>query len=349
MSRKRYTFNAYESTLASGISASAQDIQLASVINLRAPGYLVIDPDSVTKREYIAFETINGSILQSCTRGLQGSAAGNQAHDAGIVVRAVSMHQFYDDIWLDLEAAQVNISNLEADKIDYTDHTGIDHAGLTGVGITESFHATIDHGPLTAVTFPVGTRMVFDQSSAPTGWTRDTTTVNDKMIRIVTGTRADGGTWDQGTHAHNVGSHTHSMNAHTHEISPHVHGQPAHFHAGPNHSHSIPSHSHTGGTTGSTGTTAIGQEGTGATFEYVIKAHTHTVPNTGIWSGTTGAEGTGWTGNSGADNTYQNSAGSETGEPSTANTEGSGGSTDGAKTPTTWRPSHRDMIIAVKD
>jgi len=352
MSRKSYTFNAFESTLATGISAAATDIQLASVTNLRAPGYLVLNPDSITDREYFSFTSINGgtSTLQGCSRGLSGSVSGAKAHGVGVAVRAVSMHQFYDDIWLDLETAQQDIVTLDTDKITAANHTGIDHTGLTGVGITESYHQTIDHGSIVAEPFAAGTRMVFDQSSAPTGWTRDTTTVNDKMIRIVTGTRADGGTWDQGDHSHNIGTHTHGMSSHTHEVTPHQHGQNTHTHAGPSHSHSVSTHSHTNSNTSSTGTTAIGQEGTGATFEYVIKAHTHSLSNTGIGGpSSTGAGGTAATGSGGGDATLLNAVATASGTPSTANTEQSTGSTAGSKTLTTWRPSHRDMIIAVKD
>lgn len=42
---------------------------------------------------------------------------------------------------------------------------------------------------------PAGTRMLFDQDSAPNGWTRDTT-INDRVTRIVSGARApNAGTW----------------------------------------------------------------------------------------------------------------------------------------------------------
>ena len=41
-------------------------------------------------------------------------------------------------------------------------------------------------------TFPSGTRMLFQQSTAPTGWTKDTT-VNDKALRVVSGTVGSGG------------------------------------------------------------------------------------------------------------------------------------------------------------
>lgn len=40
--------------------------------------------------------------------------------------------------------------------------------------------------------FPAGTKMLFAQTSAPTGWTKDTTH-NDKALRVVTGTASSGG------------------------------------------------------------------------------------------------------------------------------------------------------------
>lgn len=42
--------------------------------------------------------------------------------------------------------------------------------------------------------FPSGTRMSFNQTVAPTGWTKDTsTTINDSILRLVTGTVSSGG------------------------------------------------------------------------------------------------------------------------------------------------------------
>jgi len=45
--------------------------------------------------------------------------------------------------------------------------------------------------------FPTGTRMSFQQTSAPTGWTKDTTAgLNNSAMRIVTGSVVNGGTVD---------------------------------------------------------------------------------------------------------------------------------------------------------
>jgi hypothetical protein len=101
MSRRIYTWNAYESSLNGAINTTAVDLTLNSVTNLRGPGLLVIDPDIPAKREFIRFETINASVIESCTRNIDGG--GLSAHDDGAVVRAVPMHQFYDDLFSDIE------------------------------------------------------------------------------------------------------------------------------------------------------------------------------------------------------------------------------------------------------
>ena len=72
--------------------------------------------------------------------------------------------------------------------------------------------------------FPSGTRMVFNQTAAPTGWTKDTTAgLDDSLMRIVVGTVGSGGsqaftTWNgltvTGAHTLDVTeipSHTHSV------------------------------------------------------------------------------------------------------------------------------------------
>lgn len=46
----------------------------------------------------------------------------------------------------------------------------------------------------TGIEFPSGTRLSFQQTSAPTGWTKDTTAaINDSILRLVTGSASSGG------------------------------------------------------------------------------------------------------------------------------------------------------------
>lgn len=80
----------------------------------------------------------------------------------------------------------------------------------------------------TSLGFPTGTRMSFNQTSAPTGWTKDTTAaINDSILRLVTGSVSSGGstafsTWNSsGTtggytlSTADIPSHTHNLLYHT--------------------------------------------------------------------------------------------------------------------------------------
>lgn len=73
--------------------------------------------------------------------------------------------------------------------------------------------------------FPAGTRMTFNQTAAPTGWTKDTTAaLNDSIMRIVTGTVGSGGSTAFSTFngQTTTGAHTLTLAeipAHTHSMS----------------------------------------------------------------------------------------------------------------------------------
>lgn len=62
-----------------------------------------------------------------------------------------------------------------------------------GTGATSASAARANLGFVAGDIFPSGTRLLFQQSAAPTGWTKDTTH-NDKAIRIVNGSVGSGGT-----------------------------------------------------------------------------------------------------------------------------------------------------------
>jgi hypothetical protein len=77
--------------------------------------------------------------------------------------------------------------NVSSTKLQYNPSTGTlsstnfvgNGSGLTGIS-----------------SFASGTRMMFVQTAAPTGWTKDTTNYNNHAIRVVTGTASTGGTVD---------------------------------------------------------------------------------------------------------------------------------------------------------
>lgn len=81
---------------------------------------------------------------------------------------------------------------------------GVLLAGTTGTGAFQNVsglgtagQALVSNGAGAAPTWqaiiPSGTRMLFQQTAAPTGWTKDTTQ-NDKALRVVSGAVGSGGT-----------------------------------------------------------------------------------------------------------------------------------------------------------
>jgi hypothetical protein len=127
----------------------------------------------------------------------------------------------------------------------------------------------------TSLVAPSGTKMVFYQASAPTGWTA--VAVNDKFLRVVSAGGTGGTAGGSGlapsssitlAHTHTVASHTHTGPSHTHSIS-----------ASGTHAHSLPN-------VGSDGNVADGGRYLSSTSNDGDHSH----------GGATGAQGTGNTG-----------------------------------------------------
>lgn len=59
--------------------------------------------------------------------------------------------------------------------------------------LTSNGTAWVSQAPAGGQAFPTGTVMLFAQTSAPTGWTKNTTTGNDSALRLVTGSVSTGG------------------------------------------------------------------------------------------------------------------------------------------------------------
>ena len=68
-----------------------------------------------------------------------------------------------------------------------------DAAGSTGQFLQKSGDTTMTWATVSTQAFPSGTKMLFNQTAAPTNWTKDTTNNNDSAIRVVTGTVGTGG------------------------------------------------------------------------------------------------------------------------------------------------------------
>lgn len=151
--------------------------------------------------------------------------------------------------------------------------------------------------------FPSGTKMLFQQTAAPTGWTKDTTNDN-KALRVVSGTAGTGGSiaFTTAFGSQNVGDTaltTSQIPSHNHTFS-----DSATTSSAGSHSHGItdPGHSHTytassiGSSPGLTGdifnvvSTQTSTSQTGISINSA-GAHTHTLSV----SGTTSSTGSGAT------------------------------------------------------
>jgi hypothetical protein len=114
-------------------------------------------------------------------------------------------------------------------------------AGMTRYNTTTGLQESFVGGAWSSFdSFPPGTKMLFQQTNAPTGWTKDVTH-NNKALRVVSGAAGSGGSWNftdvftnrsiSGTAAGNyadiaINYHTLSWNempAHTHDF-PHYGG-----------------------------------------------------------------------------------------------------------------------------
>lgn len=96
----------------------------------------------------------------------------------------------------------------------------------TDLGVTlQGYHAD-------TVTLPSGTAMLFQQTSAPTGWTK-VTTYNDASLRVVSGSASSGGA-DAFSTLFGTSKSTASYTLTTTDIPVHSHGvtDPTHAHGG---------------------------------------------------------------------------------------------------------------------
>lgn len=101
-------------------------------------------------------------------------------------------------------------------------------ATLTQAGITFG-----DGTSQNTLVMPSGTKLMFAQASAPTGWTQITTdTANNRMLRVVNST--GGGT--AGTHSPIINN---VVPAHTHSVSVNEAGAHGHSISDPGHVHDI--------------------------------------------------------------------------------------------------------------
>ena len=88
------------------------------------------------------------------------------------------------------------IQNDLADNLTVKNTTGTGVVVPAGAKALVYNNATNVIDALTPAGFATGTRMIFAQTTAPTGFTKDTSNYNNHALRVVTGTASTGGTVD---------------------------------------------------------------------------------------------------------------------------------------------------------
>lgn len=187
--RRAYAGAAPACTLSSDINASATSFSITGTVTnwpttATGPFYMVIDPGLSTEEKVLVAARSTGS-LSSVTRGVDGTVA--SSHVTGATCYPV------------FTAVDANDANLLASRLTAKgDLISTDGSDPTKVAVgTNGFVLVADSAQTSgfkwASFIPSGTLMLFQQTSAPTGWTKQTTHDN-KALRVVTGSASSGGT-----------------------------------------------------------------------------------------------------------------------------------------------------------
>ena len=123
---------------------------------------------------------------------------------------------------------------VTAGGVFYSDGTSFQNvgAGTSGYYLKSNGASAPTWAAVSVSAFPSGTRMSFQQTSAPTGWTKDTTAaINDSILRLVTGTVSSGGTtafstWNAQTASGATTLSTPQIPSHSHSIGGTGFGEP---------------------------------------------------------------------------------------------------------------------------
>lgn len=96
--------NFFETTADGNIGASDTSITLSAAPTsdgtsaISAPFYLVIDPDTATKREVILVTASSGVTMSTVTRDVEGRHATDPSHADGVTIRMAVVGEMFEDL-----------------------------------------------------------------------------------------------------------------------------------------------------------------------------------------------------------------------------------------------------------
>lgn len=170
-------------TVADGTSDSARSlyIKVTSSGNLTATRTLTIGPNTL-KRFHVIENATSGSQSINISQGSGGNVTILTGEVKAVYLDGAGSGAEVVDAFTDLSIAGANLTG--------TPTAPTASAGTNTTQLATTAFVTTAVG--NAEPFPSGTSMLFQQTNAPTGWTKQTTH-DDKALRIVTGTVGTGG------------------------------------------------------------------------------------------------------------------------------------------------------------
>lgn len=204
----------HTTTVADGASDAGRAMYLKYTGTLDSACTITIAPNTMKRMQYIENGTsgsqniiisqgsgANITIPPGNTKAvyLDGAGSGAAVVDAFASLSVVDLSAVDLDVDGTLEADAITINGTAIGSIYSTlanpTFTGTPLAPTAGAGVNNTQIATTAY-VTTAIgnadAFPQGTSMLFQQTSAPTGWTKQTTH-NDKSLRLTSGTVGTGG------------------------------------------------------------------------------------------------------------------------------------------------------------
>ena len=212
------------------VSAIDSDVTPDSLGNNRSLG------NSIQKWKTAYIETITGNLIGNVTGSLTGNASGNAATATKLAtVRSIGGVNFdgsgsinlpgvnatgnqntsgnaatATEVYQTVNSSNNNYAVLFSDEnvSNNSGNKGVQHDVTTFWFNPSQNKLTVEYAfiPNLDVTnlniLPSGTRMLFQQTSAPTGWTKDTSDTNQRALRVVSGTAGSGGSVDFSTAFH---------------------------------------------------------------------------------------------------------------------------------------------------
>jgi hypothetical protein len=129
-----------------------------------------------------AFSQANTANLRAIGAFIQANTSSLEAGGAHAKANTACTTADYAVVTVGAAYTKANTANSTADAATITVASAFNQANTANTRAIGAF------AQANSASFPTGTRLIFAQDAAPTGWTKDTSNYNDHALRVVTGT-----------------------------------------------------------------------------------------------------------------------------------------------------------------